>query len=111
MSAVEEEFIETEEIKRSRPTEGILVLQMQAEAAEKLKSVKTRHFELKKVPITTIGGSKLWTNRWTSSSPPLNTTNSPVEKEKNICDVCSREFLDKRRLAIHKNVHLKDTKQ
>ena len=82
------------------------MLQLQTDAVEKLIPLKTRRFAHTKVAVTTVGGSTLWVKSWTSDSAPLNTL-SPGESSK-VCSVCHREFLDRRRLAIHKNVHTKE---
>ncbi|KAI5186379.1 hypothetical protein NEHOM01_1433 [Nematocida homosporus] len=108
-SGAEEEFLlETEETKRTKLTEGAVVLQMQTEAVDRLKILETRKFKLSKVPIITIGGSKMWVNGWIAKTAPLNQSQPlPTPESGTTCDICQREFLDKRRLAIHKNVHLK----
>ncbi|OAG28876.1 hypothetical protein NEDG_01015 [Nematocida displodere] len=109
MSGIEEEFIaETEDTKRSKPAEGSAVLQMQTEAVEKLKAISTRAFQHTKASIATVGGSKLWVNSWCSPDAPKNqkATGEPIEAS-TTCNICQRVFLDRRRLAIHKNVHMK----
>ncbi|KAI5180121.1 hypothetical protein NEOKW01_0450 [Nematocida sp. AWRm80] len=105
----EETNIELEESKRARPSEGSIVLQQQMEATEALQALQTRKFTFERVPITTAGGSKLWTYQWVTKSARLNKPNEPVPVEQ-VCDICNREFADSRRLAIHKNVHLKAAK-
>lgn len=107
MSVAEEEFVpETEETKKAKPTEGLLVLHTQMETAKKLKQLTTRAFKLTKVPVVTVGGEKMWVLKWASNSEPHNKKDKLEQPKKDcICDICNRSFLDRRRLAIHKNVH------
>jgi len=108
----EEAVLETEETKKTKATEGSAIIQSQTEAVEKLCQVQTRKYTRAKVPLSTVGGTELWVQMWMSSTPPLNQSQaqSSAQDGQSVCEVCGREFLDRRRLAIHKNVHLKNQK-
>ncbi|KAI5190765.1 hypothetical protein NECID01_1132 [Nematocida sp. AWRm77] len=100
---------DVEDTKKAKSTEGSAVLHMQAKAVEKLKALQTRHFTQTQLPIVTVGGAKLWVRGWSSATGPLNKAeHREREKTPKVCNICSREFLDNRRLAIHKNVHTKE---
>jgi hypothetical protein len=113
MEKEREELVQSQEdlerSKRAKISEGVCVLQMQSEVVDKLRKMGTRKFKRKMTKTRTIGGRDLWVWAWETEQVPVNKSGKEkgIEREKCVCDVCGRTFLDKRRLAIHKNVHLK----
>ncbi|KAI5190390.1 hypothetical protein NEMIN01_1014 [Nematocida minor] len=103
------ELEEKRKTEGQKPTEGSAVIQMQSEAVDKLKGIVTRKYKETTLLIRTVGGAFLETKGWTTEEKPK----SKKEQEETVyaCDVCSRSFADKRRLAIHKNVHAKAAEQ
>lgn len=102
-----------EKNKKAKISEGSYVLQMQREEIAKLQKTATRTFKRMLVPIKTVGGGEMWVWAWGSEHKPMNKSKrerSPAAISCT-CEVCGRTFLDKRRLAIHKNVHLKASAQ
>lgn len=112
MSGDEETALEAEETnedtKRSKPTEGSAVIQQQADAVEEQRQLTSRKYSRVSAGIPTVFGGAVRVSAWASSEAPHNEKkDSPPLDTKCICEICHREFLDKRRLAIHRNVHLK----
>lgn len=92
-----------------KPTEGSGVIQMQSEAVEKLKGIKTRRYKEAVLSVRTVGGGILEVKGWTTEEKAK--SKSKKKESGYQCDICSREFADRRRLAIHKNVHTKAEKE
>ncbi|EHY64820.1 hypothetical protein NERG_02223 [Nematocida ausubeli] len=99
---------ELEEKRRTegqKPTEGSAVIQMQLEAVEQLKGITVRKYIPSNIVINTVGGSKMKLKGWSTETKP-NITAEPV-KQMHTCNICKKSFIDKRRLAIHMNMHEK----
>ncbi|EIJ87710.1 uncharacterized protein NEPG_02339 [Nematocida parisii ERTm1] len=105
---MKEATIEMEDKRKGegqKPTEGSAVIQMQKEAVEQLKGVSIRHYIESDVVIRTVGGSKLKLKGWSTETKPK-VASEPV-KPIHTCHICDKTFVDKRRLAIHMNMHEK----
>lgn len=103
------ELEEKKKLEGQKPTEGSGVIQMQNEAIEKLKGLKTRTYKASILHVKTVGGGILEVKGWTTEEEAKSKTKQ--QESGYLCDFCSREFSDRRRLAIHRNVHTKAEKE
>lgn len=94
-------------ITKKRGTEISNVIHQQNLAIKDDKEFKVRKFYKQEVLIPTHGGHPLKTEIWTTDEKPNLKRRKPSEVEKFICEVCNKEFEERRRLLIHARCHKK----
>ncbi|KAM0673033.1 hypothetical protein GVAV_003524 [Gurleya vavrai] len=94
-----------EKPRKHRGTETLNVIKQQNIAVREYKDLRVRKFREEYVDVETIGGHPIRIKCWVSDEKPQVKRPKPKEPEMIACDICGREFDERRKMLIHARSH------